>query len=1671
METFAARYLLLRKLGHGGMGEVFLARDLATGSVCAIKRLNPEIADPLTVLRREFKALAQLRHPVIVQVLDCAVSADGTPYLALEYVPGVPSDRAVDRGDWSSALSVGCRVVEGLEALHDAGVIHGDLKPSNILVSSARGHHRDVRLVDFGLSALRVGPESFRRGTFGFAAPEIVGGGPANTASDLFGLGATLYALITGKTPLEQDVESRSFVDRGSKPDVQALEIANVPWKLIELLLWLLAEKPSERPATARDVRREIERRAPHAARSLEVRLGASRVIGRDRELGSLDQWLIQPKPVPSVALVAGRPGTGRSAFLNEVAARAALGERRVVHLAMTHGTAWGSGTRTLLRMLAAQLPTPNAQILSRLFDRKEPLTNDDLDDWVQQTRSAFASGVGDLLIVIDDADRLDRWSAAWLRRVILAEGSQLVWWVLGHGVETDNAMQVLKAGGVALTIDVGPLREDDLQRMVAMQLGTEAPPQLVKYLWQQAKGHCGFTLDLLHRLVSKGAVVEDDHGVAIRGDILVDNALNGPMAARMDRLSGLPLAQREALAALAIIGPLSKMELCALLPKTRVDDLIQLQRQSLIAEEGEKFFLASSRLQAPAAALPDVEIQSRFHRVALAAVATTARERFVHLRALGHVDQALQAAEQAHGDQPDAHLAVAAGEFAELNGFSEAALWFYRAGEMYREDCQYASAIPFYERSLTRALDPLQRGELFFRLSTAYLRTGDLRGCLQRIDQGLQEASGSWGYRLRGNQAIARAMLGEPSAERDARDAFADSQTAKDWLGMGLASDTLVRLALARGNATGALEWISESARAYRRANNTLGVLRAMGTKALAYRARGKILRADRQSGLAVAAARKCNHRLALSEQLMKLGAVKVDLGQWPAARAAFAEALRLAIEDGRLIEVTVAMSHMAQVDGLLGNPRLARRQARGAVRLTARHQPDLSSYAWRSLAQAERMAGRSGLALLAVRRAHAALRDTQGSEPQWCRIEYGRILAQQGRWKEALNIWETGLRQTAQPESLGVAFLAINAARATLRFEKSRATDQYVERARTLMAKFPSALLTAHCDVFEAERLLVAGNSAEGLRVLGQSLRRFAELPAPYERALAILQAAQLIPAAAAVRAPLTSLLLEAVALFERCGDHHSRVTALTLTVKWTSANQSYDAPERELGLIERASWLLSSLTDLDELLRRAMRAVVEQLDAERGVLLLVDPLSGEMTTAAEYGQIETSTRVAALGYSKRVVHQVAEGGDSLLVFDAGSDSRTTSASVEAMHIQSILCVPLFTDGRLLGMVYLDDSRRTHAFAETQRSMVEGFVHLIAVAIDKSRSHDEAQQANTRLGDENVGLRTVVGKSGHAFGVIGASAPMRRVLTMVEHAARTKTTVLLTGENGTGKQLIAEALHRSGKRAHGPFVTVNCGAITDTLLESELFGILPNVATGVRGRTGKFVQADGGTLFLDEVGDMPMSQQVALLAAIQQRTVTPVGGQKEVAFDARIVAATNRSLRSLVELGKFREDLFFRLSVIEIAIPPLRERKADIPELSRAFLAQFAKQQERDVPKLSPDFFAVLLQSDWPGNVRELQNYLERLLALTPGSYLSPEPAPRDVSSTPTRAPARNRRLARVIKDYERRVLMDALRASGGNQSQAARDLGLTEQALRYRLKKHRMQLVDTKGSNGTA
>jgi len=332
----------------------------------------------------------------------------------------------------------------------------------------------------------------------------------------------------------------------------------------------------------------------------------------------------------------------------------------------------------------------------------------------------------------------------------------------------------------------------------------------------------------------------------------------------------------------------------------------------------------------------------------------------------------------------------------------------------------------------------------------------------------------------------------------------------------------------------------------------------------------------------------------------------------------------------------------------------------------------------------------------------------------------------------------------------------------------------------------------------------------------------------------------------------------------------------------------------------------------------------------------------------------------------------------------------------------------------------------------------------------------------ANRSLREENVRLKREVGQANGLDRVIGVSEVMASLFEMVRAIAPTSSTVLITGESGTGKELVAHAIHGLSGRAEGPFVSVNCGALTETLLESELFGHVKGAFTDARqSKKGLFEAAIGGTLFLDEVGETSLAMQVKLLRALQERRIRRVGGTEETEVDVRVIAATNAPLEEYVKQKRFREDLFYRLQVIPIVTPPLRERREDIPLLAEHFTLRFARQMGKGVAKVSQEAMQLLRAFSWPGNVRQLENVIERAVALETTEAVLPERLPDSI-----RSPQRSEPLPAIgngfsLDDFmlsvEARLLNEALERAAGDRAQAAQLLGISSRSLRYLIQKH--------------
>jgi DNA-binding NtrC family response regulator len=425
------------------------------------------------------------------------------------------------------------------------------------------------------------------------------------------------------------------------------------------------------------------------------------------------------------------------------------------------------------------------------------------------------------------------------------------------------------------------------------------------------------------------------------------------------------------------------------------------------------------------------------------------------------------------------------------------------------------------------------------------------------------------------------------------------------------------------------------------------------------------------------------------------------------------------------------------------------------------------------------------------------------------------------------------------------------------------------------------------------------------------------------------------------------------------------------------------------------------------------------------------------------------------------------LGEGGFQTL---SAPDAETGLTLLAKEHVDLVL-----TDLKLPGMSgleFLHTAKRRHTalpvIVMTAYGSVETAVEAMKAgaadyvlkpfSLAEIRMVVEKELNTRRLREENRELREALGKRYDYPNVAARSAKMQEVLAVVERVAPTNSTILLGGESGVGKDLIARLIHQRSARSAGPFIKINSTAIPENLLESELFGYERGAFTGANtSKPGKFELADKGTLFLDEIGDVPAPTQVKLLRVLQEREFERLGGTRTIKVDVRLIAATNRDLRAALEQGTFREDLYYRLNVVPLDIPPLREHKEDIPDIIRIFLARHAQNSGKSVTGISPEALRKLTDFHWPGNVRELENIIERACALAAGPTI--EAADIHLDSRRTAAAQNSSAFlpeGKTLDQWEDEIIREAYRRAGGNKSQAARLLGLSRNALRYRLEK---------------
>ena len=477
-----------------------------------------------------------------------------------------------------------------------------------------------------------------------------------------------------------------------------------------------------------------------------------------------------------------------------------------------------------------------------------------------------------------------------------------------------------------------------------------------------------------------------------------------------------------------------------------------------------------------------------------------------------------------------------------------------------------------------------------------------------------------------------------------------------------------------------------------------------------------------------------------------------------------------------------------------------------------------------------------------------------------------------------------------------------------------------------------------------------------------------------------------------------------------------------------------------KKELSVLLDISRTLNSTLDFEEILHHALERLTEVVHAEASSIWLIDELSQELYVASAIGEKSKEIKKVRMNLGKGIVGQVISEGHSHLISNAREEpahARDIARQI-SFEARTMLCVPMFYKNKVIGAIQALNKANRQLFDQMDVLRASFFANMAGIAIENARLYDLSQK-------ENINLRRELGGSALGFDdIIGKSPKLKELKERARRVAQTDSNLLLLGASGTGKGVLAQAIHRTSPRAKGPFIQVNCGAIPETLLESELFGHEKGAYTGaIAQRPGRFELANKGTIFLDEVGDTPPPLQVKLLHVIENRKFERLGGAKTIETDVRVIAATNQDLEEKMKEGEFREDLYYRLNVINISLPSLRERREDIPMLAEYFLKKYSMETNRKIRGFSPEAIEILTNYNWPGNIRELENAIEHTVVFANSDIIQANDLPPKIHPTSEETEDYSGPLNEAQKKFKRRYITKILKETNGNRTKAAKQL----------------------------
>ncbi|MBW2262219.1 MAG: sigma 54-interacting transcriptional regulator [Deltaproteobacteria bacterium] len=1682
MDFAGGRYRLIKRLGAGGEGEVWLARDrLRPGLDVALKRMPLSgRKDLVRFLRGEFQVLSTLEHPRLARVHDLGAfrDEDGGPslYFTRDFVSGSPLEIPGGGMEVKEALGIALEITRALRPLHRSGLVHGDLKPGNVIVDD----RQVVHLIDFALAGtLDQGTDGLPTGTLLYMSPEMLEGKVPDGRGDLYAIGVMLVELLTGEPPFGGEPDAvihghlAGNVDlpgawkprRGSRPGRAALST---------IIRKLSAREPALRYPSLDEAEAALMRALPGAVEDPDARRAPvggmhARARERDRVLALMQSMDTSSTDGPATIVVLSERGCGRSSFLRALRWELQVRGERTLDLDMSRERSPDEQVRSLLMQLAWSARSSGIDVdpeLERFASQPGRMQGRRMEALAGSMAAALAREAP-IAVMIDDFHRSSTLTSRLLRVIGTAARSSCRF-VTSAVVGREDELPLLGAGPREEVLLSG-LTDEDLAAMIRAALGRE-DARLAGRIREASGGNPALASHFLERVAQLGPRLD-----GVEDEPLPDR-LSGLWRGRLE---GISPAGRRVIDALAVharpVRPEWIGKLLADVPVEPVirglvqDGLVDVRSDGGLAiQAGALSAIAREDLAGPRfgqlhEAWADVlernggdEHLVILHRACsgrASDVAAMAVEATKRLRSLGNLVEA------------EKMLTVVDGE---LHGRGEVG-WSVRLG---RAQILHDMGRSSESLNLLESMDAGKPG-VVLALSRALAGVGrreEAVACLERLadDPDSGEESGP----ARRELALQFVHLGRfEDALRAADEGLDRLAVDQDAARADLLCTRSLSL-LYDERLDEAAAGVTEALGLARRVHDGRLRTRAHWILAMIHQRRGDLYEAAASYRQSIDICTRTDDTGNMANLLLNLGTLLHRMGEVEEALDRYLGAMDYARSAGRAGEAVLARINLGLLLAQLGLSERARLEAGLA------------------LAEAERL-GRQDL----VARATGV-----AAEAAWW--SGGQEQAVSG-WRRSLEIHERlGARWEAAETRLDLA--------ASLAADHPGGTDEaaaLVAEAGAFLEGAASTLLEIKLSLARARIALArgdAGLAVELSRTALASCRRIAPEWDDYSwQAFSLMAEAHrrsgsdLLFSRTIKRAgeALEEAALKVPSRFARAFASSGARKRLFDEIDGSEADPGQDgfrtARGHQPGSGSEGEWRdtlmrlmelnrrLATTRDPEALVDVILDSAVEFTGAERGLLLL--PAGrGRLEIASARDFYEVSIPEEHMEFSTSIARQVQASGQPVITVSAMEDERFDEArSVHELKLQSILCLPIKGRRAILGVLYLENRLRSGKFSESDRDLLAAFSDLLAIAMETARLLSESREQRAeleRLSDARTqmlerrtkeldearrDLRTaesrLAGKSVYR-GLVGSTLEMRRIFSLIERIGENDVPVVVIGGSGTGKEMVARAIHAGEARRRGPFVAVNCGALPAELLESELFGHVRGAFTGaVRDKKGVFASASGGSLLLDEVGDMPSKMQLDLLRVLQEGVVRPVGSETEQSVDVRVIAASQRPLEQLVAEERFREDLYYRMRVVEVKLPALCERRDDIPLLIDHFLAAFALRFGTERKHVSRRAVRMLMEHPWPGNVRQLEHALLNAWVLSDERVLDAGDF-ESLSAIVPEAPSTQRGNVSTssIEEEERRTILDALKAARWNKTEAAKRLGIPRRTFYRRLRK---------------